>query len=262
MSKLTAIIFAGVVFCALSLAQEQETTRLSASETVPQAQAQENPAQSGVPVPLVAPGSVIPVRLTSTVDARKAKAGDKIEARITQDLTARSGELLVPQDTKVVGHITEVQARTKEQKESQVGIAFDHAVMKDGSAVSLPMSIQAIVALQILSAGNNSDDEEAGPPTAAPSPGALPQSGRSSGIGTRAASPAPSSVPVGGEPPASASTGNLDRRSITANTQGIVGIPDLRLSTPGDVAPGSLITSEKNNVKLESGTLMLLRVNQ
>jgi len=258
MRKLIPGILVGVVFCALSLAQE--TTPPSSNETVPQAQ--ESPAQSGAPVSLIAPGSVIPVQLTRTVDARKAMPGDEVEARITQDLTARNGELLVRKDTKVVGHVTEAQVRTKEQKESQVGIAFDHAVMKDGSDVSLPMSIQAIVAPQILSAANNSDDEGAGPPTAAPSPGGLPQGGRSGGMGTGAASPVPGSLPAGGEPPNSASTGNNERRSITANTQGIVGIPDLRLSTPGDVPQGSLISSEKNNVKLESGTLMLLRVNQ
>jgi hypothetical protein len=200
--------------------------------------------------------------LTGTVDARKAKPGDAIEARITQDLTAQNGELLVPKDTKVVGHVTEAQPRTKEQKESQVGITFDHAVMKDGTDVSLPMSIQAIVAPQTVNAANNGDDEGALPPTAAPSPGGLPPGGRSGGMGTEAASPVPGSLPAGGEPPASASTGNHERRSITANTQGIVGSPDLRLSTPGDEPQGSVISSEKNNVKLESGTLMLLRVNQ
>jgi hypothetical protein len=259
MRKLYAEIFAGMVFCGLSLAQE--TAPPSSNETAPQAQ-QTQSTPSGDSAPRIAPGSVIPVQLTRTVDARKAKPGDAIEAKITQDLTAQNGELLVPKDTKVVGHVTEAQARTKEQKESQVGIAFDHAIMKDGSDVSLPMSIQAIVAPQILSAGNNSDDGSAGrPPTAAPSSGGLPQGGRSGGMGTGAASPLPAYLP-GSEPPASASTGNNERRSITANTQGIVGIPDLRLSTPGDVAQGSVISSEKNNVKLESGTLMLLRVNQ
>jgi hypothetical protein len=36
----------------------------------------------------------------------------------------------------------------------------------------------------------------------------------------------------------------------------------LELSTATNPKDGSLITSEKNNVKLENGTLMLLRVNQ
>jgi hypothetical protein len=42
----------------------------------------------------------------------------------------------------------------------------------------------------------------------------------------------------------------------------VVGIADLKLSAAANTAQGSVISSEKNNVKLESGTLMLLRVNQ
>jgi hypothetical protein len=38
---------------------------------------------------------------------------------------------------------------------------------------------------------------------------------------------------------------------------------DLKLVTAApDATQGSLVSSEKNNVKLESGTIMLLRVNQ
>jgi hypothetical protein len=40
-----------------------------------------------------------------------------------------------------------------------------------------------------------------------------------------------------------------------------VGMPDLRLSTTVDATVGSVVSSEKSNVKLESGTSMLLRVS-
>ena len=93
----------------------------------------------------IAPGSVIPVQLTKTIDAKKAKVGDPVMAKVTMDLKTNSGELLVPKDTKVTGHVTEAQARSKDQKESQLGIAFDHATLKSGD-VSLPMSIQAVIA--------------------------------------------------------------------------------------------------------------------
>jgi hypothetical protein len=39
-------------------------------------------------------------------------------------------------------------------------------------------------------------------------------------------------------------------------------MPDLKLEeTTQNATQGSVVTSEKSNVKLESGTLMLLRVN-
>jgi hypothetical protein len=52
------------------------------------------------------------------------------------------------------------------------------------------------------------------------------------------------------------------RPPITSSTQGVIGISDYRLSAAADAKQGSVVSSEKSNVKLESGTLMLLRVNQ
>src|ERR1035441_5583638 len=114
----------------------------------PQAPASAPPDASQAPAAgttRIAPGSVIPVQLTKTIDAKTAKPGDEVVAIVTMDLKTSSGEVIVPKDTKVTGHVTEAQARSKEQKESQLGIAFDHAVLKSGD-VNLPMSIQAVIA--------------------------------------------------------------------------------------------------------------------
>jgi hypothetical protein len=52
--------------------------------------------------------------LTKTIDAKKAKTGDEVEAKVTMDLKTNSGEVLVPKDTKVIGHVTEAHARSKD----------------------------------------------------------------------------------------------------------------------------------------------------
>ena len=101
----------------------------------------------------IAPGTVIPVELTKSIDAKKVKTGDEVVAKVTMDLKTNSGEIVVPKDTKVVGHVTEAQTRSKEQKDSQVGIIFDRAVMKSGE-IEMPMSIQAIIAPQGSNSGN------------------------------------------------------------------------------------------------------------
>jgi len=80
--------------------------------------------------PGIAPGSVIPVQLTKTVDAKKVKTGDEVVAKVTVDLKNNAGTVIVPKDTKVVGHITEAQARSKDQKESEVAITFDRVVIR------------------------------------------------------------------------------------------------------------------------------------
>ena len=52
------------------------------------------------------------------------------------------------------------------------------------------------------------------------------------------------------------------RPQITGNTQGVVGISNLKLEPAKTAAQGSVLSSEKNNVKVESGTMLLLKVNQ
>jgi hypothetical protein len=231
----------------------------AASATSPQNGSPGSPA--GTPT-RIAPGSVIPVALTKTIDAKKAKTGDEIVAKVTQDMKTTNGNVLVPKDTKVIGHVTEAQARNKEQKESQVGIAFDRAVMKDGNAVQMPMSIQAII-------GQQNDQSNAGgggsgataPAGGSPSSGSAgSSSGAHAGMAGSAPAPSPS---AGSGMPSDTSTGKTARPPITAQTQGVVGIANLNLSpAAANAAQGSIVSSETNNVKLESGTMMLLRVNQ
>jgi hypothetical protein len=260
MSALTQI-FSAFILCALALAQEPTPSQTNGAAPSNQ-QTQAQPAQSAQSTGLrIAPGSVIPVRLNKTVDAKKAKPGDQVEAKVTQDMKAVNGNIVIAKDTEVVGHVTEAIAHNKEQKESQLGIAFDHAVMKGGGTALLPMSIQAVIAPPSQNP-QNAGGSEAAPSASSPgSPSAGSSSGRSSGMGT-GSQQAPTAAPSGGDMPGSSANDSNARPPITANTQGVVGISDYKLSTGGNAAQGSVVSSDKSNVKLESGTFMLLRVNQ
>jgi hypothetical protein len=79
-------------------------------------------------------------------------------------------------------------------------------------------------------------------------------------MGGSTPSPAPQTASQGNMP-TDTQTSASTRPRITAQTEGVVGISDLKLTPPPTANQGSLLSSEKNNVKLESGTLMLLRVN-
>jgi len=212
--------------------------------------------------PRLVPGSVIPVQLTKTVDAKKAKQGDEVHAKVTMDLKTNTGEVIVPKDTEVVGHVTEAQARNKEQKESQLAIVFDRADMKSG-AMQLPMSIQAVIGPQNNSNNSSADQSAPAGPSAMPSPANTGASGRSP-MGS--AAPQSSPQPQAGAPESSSGPSDQPqanaRPQITGKTQGVIGIANLKLESGQSAAQGSVLSSEKNNVKLESGTFMLLRVNQ
>src|SRR5215472_11210175 len=174
MRVLLTAVFSGAILCGAAVAQQTPTTdpQTPRSDEQPsqptqqgQSSAQPSAAQpNGANHMKIAPGSVIPVQLSKTVDAKKAKTGDEVVATVTQDMKTNSGDVVVPKDTKVIGHVTEAQARNKEQKESEMGIAFDRAVMKDGNQVNLPMSIQAVIGMQ-NNAENAAGGNEQGVPT-------------------------------------------------------------------------------------------------
>lgn len=279
---LSVMVVSGALFCAAAFAQSEppsaqnpsapaaqpQAQPTTPSQTQPEAQPQPSqPTQSGnapstagraTAQRRIAPGSVIPVQLTKTVDAKKAKTGDPIVAKVTMDMTKSTGEVLLPKDTKVMGHITEAQARTKEQKESQLGIAFDRAILKDGE-VPLPMSIQAVIAPPSNNANGGESDQAASAPPVGGS-AAAPSGGRNGSAGqTQAGGAPPSALPSEG---AAASQGNGARPPINGNTQGVVGISNLKLEPGPSAVQGSVLSSEKNNVKVESGTMLLLKVTQ
>ncbi len=205
----------------------------------------------------LAPGSVIPVQLTKTLDAKKAKTGEKVVAKVSQDLKNTSGDVIVPKDTQVIGHVTEAQARNKQQHESELAITFDRAVEKGGIEVQMPMSIQAVI-------GQQNNAQQNGNSTAQPEQTNAGESGLGNmqrpGMGGNNAPP-PATSDMGANPPNSSGQ-QQQRPHITAKTEGVVGIPNLKLQSQGNNAQGSLLTSDKKNVKLDSGTMMLLKVDQ
>lgn len=58
-----------------------------------------------------------------------------------------------------------------------------------------------------------------------------------------------------------AEAGTQAQQPITGNTRGVVGISNLNLAAASAPLQGSVVSSEKNNVKLEDGFFLLLRVN-
>jgi hypothetical protein len=269
MNRILMAVFTAALLCGSLLAQSPATEsapeqpqQIPTAEqpAVPSTPAQATPAQAApASSPRIAPGSVIPARLAKSINAKKAKKGDEVVATVTQDLRTNAGTVVVPKDTKIIGHITEAQASSKRQKESQVAIAFDRAVPKNGEPMTMPMSIQAIIAPP------NRNPANAQPSSGYPGPetGGVPSaSGGRQGSMSGGASPTGSAPTSSGSAPSEVPAGAQAQQPITGNTQGVVGIENLKLSAAPDAAQGSVVSSEKSNVKLDDGTFLLLRVNQ
>jgi hypothetical protein len=276
---ISATLLTGALLYVASFAQTAppsgQNPSAPAEQTQAQPQAQQPPEATQAPASTpaardaaqppaqhrIAPGSVIPVQLVKTIDAKKAKPGDEVVAKVTMDLKTNAGEVIVPKDTKVVGHVTEAQARNKDQKESQLGIAFDRAALRDGE-MSLPMSIQAVIALPGNNANNGGGNDQGSstPSSSAGTPASSPMGGGRTGSVGSAGQTQSSNSSANSTPTGTSQEGNT-RPEINGNTQGVVGISNLKLEAGQNATQGSVLSSEKNNVKVESGTMLLLKVN-
>jgi len=78
--------------------------------------------------------TVIPVVLRTSIDARDAKVGKRIELATTDDVRDASGKIAVPKQAKLSGRVTEVVQWTKDHPESKVSIVVESAEWKGGSA--------------------------------------------------------------------------------------------------------------------------------
>jgi hypothetical protein len=114
----------------------------------PQTAAQSTSASSGpreqsITVSHFGPGAVIPAELSKSVDTKKIKPGDKIEARTTMSLLSE-GQIVIPANATITGHVTQVIPPTTDSPGAKIGIIFDGALMKGGRTVPFLAIIQAI----------------------------------------------------------------------------------------------------------------------
>ena len=223
-------------------------------------------------------GTTINTELQTTLDARKCHPGQRVVAKTTQDVK-EDGHVVLRKGTRLIGHVTEAQARTKANAESSVGIVFDEAVMKKGQEVPFHATIQALAAAQSTSA--TSLDSDMMEPSGAPmgSGGGAMGGGLVGGAGSAVGSTAGATRGMAGGLPqtangaigatsatAASAGGNLRGLNaagqLTSASSGVIGMNDMNLtSAAANSTQGSVVTSAKRNVHLSSGTQMLLRVN-
>jgi len=198
----------------------------------------------------IADGGAIVAELAKSVNARKAKANDKIESRVTMDLLWHD-KVVIPRGTKIVGRVTDARARTKDVPESTVKIAFDRIVWGGGREVPLKATIQALGAPMHTSAPDVSDVDFAGE-TGSRSDRAGPSEM------TRIRTDALRRASVGRSVEESDSSGpDKNGPSLGPFSQGVIGMKGITLS---NTAQDSAISSTSENVHLSSGTQLVLHV--
>jgi hypothetical protein len=230
-----------------------------------EATASENDNQTqGMAAGQLKAGSTIHAVLVKPVDVRKNKPGDEVLAKSTQDVKSE-GRVVVPKGSKIVGRVTEAKALAKGEAESTVGIVFDHAILKDGSEMPLALGIQAISSAQAnASAATEGDSALIGESMdrMASSSGRARSGGLVNGVHGSAGSLENTAGNAAGTTlNTAASTGTSVAGHLSPASRGAVGLPGMTLSTKtSNSTNASVIGSKSTNVRLDSGTEMILNV--
>ncbi len=224
-------------------------------------------------------GLTVPAVLSKSLDSKKNKQGDEVTAKTAADVLWQ-GKILIPRNSKLIGHVTEAKARGNGESESVLGIVFDRAILKDGQSVPLQATIQAL-ASPVRSATVNDDAMYSGaahPAGGSPSSGGGPMGGATGAVGAVAGGAtntiggvANSAGDVAGNAGSTVGTtvngaGRVGDTAagvtgvLNSGTTGVIGLKGLQLdSATSNSATGSIITSAGKNVKLDSGSQMILR---
>lgn len=222
----------------------------------------------------LANGTTLQAELIKPVDAKKARPGDQVTAKLTQDAKS-GGKVVLHKGSKLIGHVTEAQARSKEQTESRLGILFDKAELKGGQEASINAVIQAI-APPVQGAAVASGNDNLSSPTGSGAPrtgpggpmGGVVGAAGSTVSGATGAVTNTTGAVTGGldstvNSTAGAATGSLNAQgALSSTSHGVIGLQGLTLSSvTAASSQASVITSPTHNVKLDSGTQLLLQVS-
>jgi hypothetical protein len=101
-------------------------------------------------------GSSIQAELQNDIDVKRSKVGDQVVLKTTKAIR-RGRETVIPKGTNLIGRITEVQQRTKDNASSRIGMVFDRIEGKNLSA-PISASIVSITNAQAAASANDTPD--------------------------------------------------------------------------------------------------------
>jgi len=271
MKKILLAISLTIAVTGVALAQTAETRgRTSASNTT-------SASKQGQQVNLQS-GTQLAAQLENTLDARHAKAGDRVVMKTTQAIK-QDGQVVVPKGSRLIGHVTDVQQRTKSDNQSVIGIAFDR--LQNGS-MNVPIAATIVSITQAHAGAQSSASDDLLGSQTTTSSSSSSRSSTNAGSGQRGGSGGllgGVGNTVGGAVNTTTSTvGNVAgsattavgstvgaTTSATANSTGNLGgtLRGLQITQSGNASAsgGSTLSLTGGNLRLESGTTFNLLIS-
>lgn len=213
----------------------------------------------------LAGGTAFNAALSQTLDTKKCQPGDPVKAKTTEPVKS-DGKTVLPKGTELIGHVTQASARGKGAPDSKLGLTFDKAILKGGKELPLNVALQAIASPQAAALSRGMDTMGGGGTLTGVGMGAGrgPMGGMAPGAGGAPGTMANPGAGAGGSmgEPAGAPNGGMNAEGqLAQNSQGVIGLQGMTLNSAGaNGARDNVITSTGKNVRLDSGTRMLLVV--
>jgi hypothetical protein len=218
----------------------------------------------------LASGTQLSGQLQKSLDVSKAKVGDEVVLK-TKKSIKQNGEVVVAKGSSLIGRVTEVQKRTKDNSASKIGILFDR--LEQGGN-SLPISAAIMSVVQARSHVQSGDDlfadTSASSSTRTSTTGSGSGGGLLGGVGNTVGGVVNTTTQtVGGVANTATQTvgGVTDTagRTVGSTTQAVGGtLRGLQISQSADASASgaSTLSLTGGNLKLEKGTTFNVRVTE
>lgn len=92
-------------------------------------------------------GTTLEAQLQKTLDVKSAETGDTVVLKVSKEIKQNS-EVIIPKGARLIGRVTEVREKTKNNAISKLGVVFDRI---EGKNLSAPISATIVSVTQTAS---------------------------------------------------------------------------------------------------------------
>lgn len=203
-------------------------------------------------------GTRIDGQLQGSVDVKKSRVGDQVVLKTTKDVK-QDGRTVVPKGSKLLGRVTEVTQKSKQNGGSRLGMIFDRL---EGKNLSAPISA-SIISITNAAAGAGLSSDMASADVFGSSSSST-QTTTSSGGGLLGGATSTAGSVLGATTQSVGGVTNAVGNTV-ANTAGTLGntVSGIQISgsTNTSAQSGSTLSARDKNIRLEKGTTIGLQVN-
>ena len=214
---------------------------------------------------MIEAGTSLEAQLQSVVDVKKSKVGDQVILKTTKAIK-QNGETIVPKGSKLIGRITEVKRKTKDNATSRVGMVFDRL---QGKNLDVPInaSIVSVATAQVNAAAGDlfATDLSSSSSTSGRASGGARSSGGGGllgGVGSTVGGVVNTTTSTVGQV---AETATNTVGNTVGHTTGTLGrtVNGLQISqsTSGSASSSSTISAQGKDVKIDKGATFNLRLD-